>query len=139
VGDTADAVVVNLGLNGASGTGAESVIIPSSGGQAFNQVSVYTLTNIENVIGIAGPDTITGNEQDNVLDGRGGNDLLDGGFGNDTLIGGTGINAASYVSHDAGVFPIGEGNTISLGLTSGQTFTNTHHTVNFVGGSGAQN
>jgi Ca2+-binding RTX toxin-like protein len=113
--DTADEVQVKLGLNGANGTGAELLVIPGSNGQAFTQVSVDTLKNIENVTGTDGADTITGNEQDNVIDGRGGTDLIDGGFGNDRLIGGTGNNSVSFVSHD-GSAPLFEINTISLGL-----------------------
>jgi Ca2+-binding RTX toxin-like protein len=108
----ADRVVVNLGLSGAAGSGAEFKALVGS----FQQLSVDTLINIQNVTGTYGPDTIVGNEQDNTLDGRGGDDTLDGGFGNDTLIGGTGINTASYSSHDAATTPLGEQNIISLGL-----------------------
>jgi Ca2+-binding RTX toxin-like protein len=113
--DTADKVVVALGLNGASGTGTEfkqQLTI----GFPLAQVSVDTLISIENVTGTTGSDTITGNEQNNLLDGRDGNDTLDGGFGNDTLIGGPGVDTASYSSHDAATTPVGEQNIISLGL-----------------------
>jgi Ca2+-binding RTX toxin-like protein len=112
--DSADEVVVKLGLNGANGTGAEFKFTLST--FSFQQVSVDTLISIENVTGTAGSDAITGNEQDNVLDGRGGNDTLDGGFGNDTLIGGSGNDTASYLSHDVAVLPTSELDIISLGL-----------------------
>jgi Ca2+-binding RTX toxin-like protein len=114
VGDTADAVTVNLGLNLASGSGIEFISTTKS----FLQVSVDTLISIENVTGTAGPDSITGNEQANTLDGRSGNDILDGGFGNDVLIGGPGIDTASFVSHDLLVGTRGplEQTTIALGL-----------------------
>lgn len=49
----------------------------------------YNVT-IENAIGGAGNDSLTGNDANNVLRGEGGNDALNGGLGNDTLIGGTG-------------------------------------------------
>jgi Ca2+-binding RTX toxin-like protein len=49
-----------------------------------------TLRNIENVIGSAFDDVLSGNNADNVLDGGGGHDLLFGRAGNDTLIGGDG-------------------------------------------------
>jgi serralysin len=124
--DTADKVVVALGLTTAAGTAAGTAVefkahlapgLPGGGGGVtFDQVSVDTLISIENVTGTAGSDTITGNEQNNLLDGREGDDTLDGGFGNDTLIGGTGNDTASYVSHDAGTVPLGEQNVISLGL-----------------------
>jgi Ca2+-binding RTX toxin-like protein len=130
--DSADRVVVNLGLNGAQGTGAEFKVIPGSGGQAFSQVSVDTLISIENVTGTAGPDSIVGNEQDNVLDGRGGNDLIDGGFGNDVLIGGGGSNSVSFVSHDVGPSSLFETNTISLGLNGADgSYTRSHPVFTF--------
>jgi Ca2+-binding RTX toxin-like protein len=56
---------------------------------------------IENVIGTAFNDTITGNSRanrifggdgDDVLNGAGGNDLVFGGLGNDTILGGAGNN-----------------------------------------------
>jgi Ca2+-binding RTX toxin-like protein len=58
-----------------------------------------TIENVENVIGGAAADTLTGNALDNVLSGNAGkdrllgaagNDTLDGGFGKDTLAGGAG-------------------------------------------------
>lgn len=48
------------------------------------------LTNIENVVGTQGNNTIVGSSADNVLDGSLGNDSLAGMAGNDTLIGGSG-------------------------------------------------
>ena len=130
--DSADLVVVHLGLNGAQGTGAEFKIIPGSGGQAFSQVSVDKLISIENVTGTAGPDTIVGNEQDNLLDGRSGNDLIDGGFGNDMLIGGGGGNSVSFASHDVGPSSLFETNTISLGLNGADgSYTRSHPVFTF--------
>jgi Ca2+-binding RTX toxin-like protein len=114
-GDTADQVVVRLGINGASGTGAEFKAFANPFGPPFIvQVSTDTLISIENVTGTAGPDTIVGNELSNVLDGRGGNDNLDGGLGNDTLIGSAGTDTASFQSHDGLTGEIGK---ISLGLS----------------------
>ncbi|TRV44538.1 MAG: calcium-binding protein [Microcystis panniformis Mp_GB_SS_20050300_S99D] len=55
-----------------------------------NSVFTDTLVSIENLIGTAGNDTITGNTADNSLNGGAGNDTLDGGLGLDTLTGGTG-------------------------------------------------
>jgi len=57
-----------------------------------------TLSNIENVVGGSGNDTIAGDNNDNVLSGGAGNDILDGGAGNDTLDGGDGIDTVSYVN-----------------------------------------
>ncbi len=47
--------------------------------------STDTLRSIENVVGSRFADTITGNEQDNILIGLGGGDTLDGGGGTDTV------------------------------------------------------
>ena len=115
--DTAERVVVNLGLNGATGSGAEFGFVSTPRGPIITQVSVDALISIENVIGTtAGSDQIFGNELANRLDGRGGNDTLDGGFGSDVLIGGAGIDTASYLSHDANNVPIVGPDIISLGL-----------------------
>src|SRR5262249_47222394 len=61
-------------------------------------------------------ESITGNEQANILSGRGGADVLDGGLGNDTLIGGGGIDTASYLSHDSVPTQAGELDIINLSL-----------------------
>ncbi|MBI3699143.1 MAG: hypothetical protein HY242_01680 [Afipia sp.] len=73
---TASSVAVTVNLV----TGA------GSGGDAQGD----TLTGIENLIGSAFNDTLTGDASANVLTGGTGNDTLDGGAGADTLIGGTG-------------------------------------------------
>ncbi|MBT6406027.1 MAG: hypothetical protein HOK06_00345, partial [Rhodospirillaceae bacterium] len=49
-----------------------------------------TLSNIENVVGSDADDSITGDENENLLVGGGGDDVLNGGNGNDILIGGAG-------------------------------------------------
>jgi Ca2+-binding RTX toxin-like protein len=80
---TVDGVSVDLTLNTASG--------PDAAGDTFN--------SIENLIGSAFDDTLTGNLAANVLSGGAGNDTIDGreqndtlhgGAGNDVLLGGTG-------------------------------------------------
>ena len=52
-----------------------------SGGDAAGD----TLTNIDNLIGSVGDDTLTGDDQDNILIGGAGADTLDGGTGTDTV------------------------------------------------------
>ena len=49
-----------------------------------------TLTNVENLIGSAFSDDLTGNQANNVLDGKDGNDILRGWSGADTMTGGLG-------------------------------------------------
>jgi Ca2+-binding RTX toxin-like protein len=48
------------------------------------------VSNIENVLGTAGADSLAGNAADNILVGNDGNDILSGGGGNDILVGGAG-------------------------------------------------
>ena len=59
------------------------------------------LESIENAIGGAGDDAITGDAADNLLEGGAGDDTLDGAGGDDTLDGGEGIDTADFSSSDA--------------------------------------
>ncbi len=84
---SAAGVTVNL----ATGTGA--------GGHANGD----TLVSVENVVGSAFADTLTGDGDNNILVGGGGNDSLVGGAGGDSLDGGAGNDTASYILSTAGV------------------------------------
>ena len=55
-----------------------------------DNISIAYNVIIENAVGGAGDDTISGNTADNQLDGNGGNDTISGGDGADTLNGGAG-------------------------------------------------
>ena len=102
-----------------------------------------TISNVENVRGGAGSDTLTGNGSVNILSGGSGNDTLSGAGGNDTLIGGsgndvmdggTGTDTVDYSYATAAL-------TVSLAVSSAQTVasgeTDTITNVeNLVGGSG---
>ncbi len=68
-------------------------------------------TSLENVIGGAGADAITGNSRDNRLDGRAGNDSLTGGSGDDFLIGGAGSNTLDGGTGNDTLDPHGNGTT----------------------------
>src|SRR5204862_596434 len=57
---------------------------------------VDKLSNIENAIGDAGDDTLTGNKGVNKLEGGAGNDIIAGGLGLDKLYGDSGIDTADY-------------------------------------------
>lgn len=70
-----------------------------SGGHAAGDV----LYEIENLIGSAYADTLTGDDGANSIDGGAGNDVMAGGGGADTLIGGTGTDTADYSASDSGV------------------------------------
>ncbi|MGV3511302.1 MAG: beta strand repeat-containing protein [Novosphingobium sp.] len=71
--DATATVKVNLSLTAAQNTGL-------AGG-------TDRLVSIENLIGSAFNDTLTGNNDDNRIEGLAGNDTMVGGAGNDTLIG----------------------------------------------------
>jgi Ca2+-binding RTX toxin-like protein len=71
-----------------------------SGGDAAGDV----LANIENVIGSAFTDTLSGSSAANVLDGGANSDVLAGRGGADTLNGGSGSDTATYAASAAGVF-----------------------------------
>ena len=62
-----------------------------------------TISNIENVIGTDGDDTITGDANANTLEGGDGNDTLSGRGGVDTLDGGDGVDTADYSSAVGGI------------------------------------
>jgi hypothetical protein len=58
------------------------------------------VSNIQNVLGGAGNDTLTGNDQGGVLVGRGGTNVIAGGNGRSLLIGGAGIATITGGSGD---------------------------------------
>jgi serralysin len=103
-------------INGASGTdtvdysNATSVSTPPSGftinlgsNSAYGNGYADALTNIENVIGSAYADTITGTFLSNNIKGGSGDDTLDGGSGDDTLDGGSGNNTAKFTGSTAAI------------------------------------
>ena len=91
--DTADysssAMAVNVNLLANSGAGGDA--------------QGDTFSSIENIIGSAFADMLTGDSGANTIDGRSGNDTLIGGAGADALIGGAGTDTADYSSSAAGV------------------------------------
>jgi Ca2+-binding RTX toxin-like protein len=64
----------------------------------FSFVAGETITGIENLIGGAFGDQLTGDASINNIDGNGGDDIIDGAGGNDILNGGTGTNTYSGAS-----------------------------------------
>jgi len=105
--NTVDYSAATSGLTvalGTNGTVAQAV----GGGQGTD-----TLITIQNLVGSAYADTITGSNTDNILTGGAGNDIFEGGRGNDTLAGGDGADTASYVDAEGGV-------TVDLRITAAQ-------------------
>ncbi|CAN5578003.1 hypothetical protein BH10PSE4_BH10PSE4_00700 [soil metagenome] len=74
----------------ASAAAGVTVSLAVNGAQATGGAGIDDLHNIEDLLGSAFADLLTGNGQDNRLTGGGGNDTLDGGAGRDTLAGGAG-------------------------------------------------
>lgn len=110
--DTLSGELGNDTINGGAGTdtavyvsATAGVVVNLATGTASGGAGTDKLLSIENVIGGAGADTLTGDMGANLLDGGAGidvisggagDDLLLGGLGNDTLNGGAGIDTASY-------------------------------------------
>ena len=133
-----------------SGTG---VIVDLVAGAGYNGTAEGdTYTNIENVTGSAGDDTLIGDDGANVLRGyagddtlkggggadtlAGGNDddLLKGGGGADTLNGGSGIDTASYSDSNDRVFVSLLDDTASEGDAQGDEL---NAIENLTGGGGS--
>ena len=74
----------------ASSESAVEVDLTSNDIRSSGDAARDSLTNIENLVGSKGNDSLTGNGGPNVIDGGAGNDDIDGGDGDDTLIGGAG-------------------------------------------------
>ena len=83
-------------LNGGDGVDtlvygdAEGALVDLRTGYTAGQAAGDVISNIENVVGGAGHDTVYGSDDANELNGQGGNDILAGADGNDTLWGGNG-------------------------------------------------
>ncbi len=107
--DSSAAVTVDL-----SGTG--------DGGDAEGD----TYMRIENIIGSARGDTLTGDEQDNMLWGGAGSDTLNGGNGDDTLDGGAGDESTLNGGADDDMFIARGGDDDIDGGTGSDTVSYVH-------------
>jgi Ca2+-binding RTX toxin-like protein len=95
--EAANADSDTLDFSATTGKGI-TVNLGSTAAQTVNSNLTLTLsstTGIENAIGGALGDTLTGNARNNVLSGLAGNDTLTGGDGNDILLGGAGSDTLS--------------------------------------------
>ncbi len=98
----------------ASETSGVNVNLSVTTDQNTGGAGTDTLTSIENLIGSAYSDTLTGGSGTNTLDGGDGDDTIQGGAGADTMIGGNGADTVSYSSATSTV-------TVSLALTTAQS------------------
>jgi len=119
----ADTLDGGAGSNTASyvGYNAPITVTVAITGTSFTVTSTDgndTLNNIQNVIGGAGNDNISGSVENNILMGGAGIDTLFGDLGNDTLSGGTGIDLLKGgKGDDTYLFNLGDGNdTISASI-----------------------
>ena len=97
----------------------------ASGGHADGDV----LVSIENIIGSASGDYITGNREDNRIEGGAGNDLLKGGAGADFIDGGSGNDTASYSGSGSAVHIDRGADTASGGDADGDVLDNIENLV----------
>jgi Ca2+-binding RTX toxin-like protein len=103
--DTADYSLATAGVTVDLGNGLRQAIGADQGTDLLN--------GIENLIGSAFADTLSGDRNDNVLTGGGGDDTLTGGTGRDTLAGGTGSDIYRYVATTDGSTTPGDGDSIA--------------------------
>ena len=104
-------------------------------GTATDGTGTDTLSNIENVIGSAFNDHITGDDNANILSGGAGDDELIGGLGNDTLIGGEG-NDTLYGGEGNDVLRGGAGNDTLYGGAGNDLLIGGDGDDTLVGGAG---
>lgn len=124
--DGDDTLIGGLGndtLNGGLGidtvdysaaTAAWTINLAAASSQAVSGKEVDTISNVENVIGGSGIDTITGTVAANVLNGGGNNDRITGGGGNDRIEGGLGTDVAVFAGLQASYSIITSGGTIQI-------------------------
>jgi len=132
----ADSDTIDYSALGAS----NAITVTLAGADTYATVTVTggdndKVKNIENVIGTAGNDIITGNSDNNRLEGRDGNDIIKGVAGNNELYGGTGNDTIySGTGNDSIDGGTGE-NTVHYGeATSGVTVDLSSSSAQTVGG-----
>ncbi|MDM0115696.1 peroxidase family protein [Variovorax sp. J22R133] len=125
----------------ATAAAAVTVSLSIAGAQATGAAGSDTLASIENLLGGAFNDTLTGNGVANVLTGGGGNDTLVATVDNvrDTLDGGAGSDTANYTAY-AAALTVNLGGAAPIVVTgSGNNAANSDVLVgieNFTGGTG---
>jgi Ca2+-binding RTX toxin-like protein len=111
------------------GAGSNTVDFSSASGSISTSLAALDrYSNIQNIIGGASDDVLTGDQFSNVLNGGLGNDILEGGGGaTDTLNGGSeanGSNTASYAGALAGVVASLADRSVNTGDAAGDSYSN---------------
>jgi Ca2+-binding RTX toxin-like protein len=130
--DTLNGGVGNDTLNGGDGVDTASYSNATSGVTVMLSTTTITeavggdqgsdtLTSIENLIGAAYDDTLTGNSDANVLTSGAGNDTLIGGAGNDTFNLGVYLTAADKIDGGAGTDTLNLHGSYAAGVTLNAT------------------
>ncbi len=124
-------VTVNLHDSTASGGHAEGdtflYFVDVTWTDADGTIQTGSVPDLENLVGSAHADILTGDPRKNILSGQAGNDALEGHAGADILRGGAGIDTASYINSNTGVTINLHSGTATGGHAEGDTF---HHNVN---------
>lgn len=116
-----------MGIEAISGGSFFSVQIFATANDDILDFKNMTLTNIANIDGGAGNDTITGSVGDDIISGGDGDDILNGGAGNDTLSSGKGFDILSggagddsfYVSSGMDIYKGGSGYDVIYAAQNG--------------------
>lgn len=115
-GAGADALVGGAGVDRASYASALApVSVDLGGGSGMGDAAGDTFSGIENLLGSAFADSLTGDDGDNVLAGGAGGDRLVGGGGRDWLIGGEGADRLVGDGRD-GVSYVGSAAAVTVNL-----------------------
>ena len=120
-GAGSDNLIGGAGLDWASYaelTATQAITVNLATGAVTGAAGTDVLSEVENVLGGAGNDSLLGNDLANLLSGGAGIDRLNGGEGNDTLDGGDGADIMSGGNGDD-VFIVGDGDVVSEALGQG--------------------
>lgn len=108
----------------------------ADGTPAITNVQIAFNTVIQNAVGTAGNDTITGNSANNVITGGGGNDTIDGGAGVDTAVFSGAKSAYTVASGGKGWIVTGQGGTSNLGNVERLQFVDAKVALDLNGNAG---
>jgi len=129
--DSAKAVMASMVTQKASGDGTDTFSsVDNLVGSAYNDV--LTGDDAANSItGGAGNDTISAGAGNDIVSGGDGNDIMTGGLGNDTLAGGDGVDTVNYADNTVGVSV-----NFATGISVGQGNDTVTADENVIGGTG---